>query len=174
MHRNSRYFLGAIFLMAIGSFALYSLIKSPQGVYSTFPTFQSPEGSAISVDQFKGKVVLLHFWAAWCAPCAEEMPQLMALSKAMQTPSAGRVVVLAVSLDPKWADSEGLLKGREKNLKLWFNAWDPKMKTAETLGSFQFPETYVVDLNGQIAAKWVGPQDWKRPELNSFLLGLLK
>lgn len=156
--------------MAIGAAVYFGRNATRESVPEV--EFLTPQGQKFQLSQGHGKVILLHFWAVWCAPCAEEMPKLLKLAAELQKEAPEKVGVVAVSLDPKWEDSQRLLARRDATLSNWQNVWDPSLKSAERLGSFQFPETYVLGPTGEIAIKWVGPQDWQRPEIKSFLLGL--
>jgi thiol-disulfide isomerase/thioredoxin len=191
MTRNTRYFFTgrkflfiALVVIAVGGYSAwraqwrpFSHDASPNTSLSTANVappsigFLTPDGRKFDASEFRGKVVIVHFWAMWCAPCAEEMPKLLKLAEEL---GDAAIQIVAVSLDPRWEDSKPLLAGRDEKFKHWRNAWDPKMKTAEAFGSFQFPETYILGPSGAVVTKWVGPQDWQRAELKAFLLRLLK
>lgn len=131
--------------------------------------FRTPQGGELRLDALRGEMVLVHFWAAWCAPCTEEIPRLQRLAKEWRNSSPSlHVKVLAVSLDADWKESLRVLKQGE-NHDGWVNAWDPSMKNAELFGSFQFPETYVLDTQGRLISKWVGPQNWENKDVRAFL-----
>lgn len=63
---------------------------------STTPTLVDPDGKSTSLDQYRGKVVLLNFWATWCAPCRDEMPELNQLSRQLDLK---RAVVVGIAAD---------------------------------------------------------------------------
>ena len=68
----------------------------PAGIGSPAPDFTVQDGDRIvSLHDYRGKVVILHFWATWCPPCIEEMPSLMQLQNRLRD----RVTVLAISMD---------------------------------------------------------------------------
>jgi cytochrome c biogenesis protein CcmG, thiol:disulfide interchange protein DsbE len=116
----------------------------------------------VSLAQLRGKPVLLNFWATWCPPCIEEMPSLVQLQKEM----GHKVTILAVSED---AD-DGAYKQfvRDHNIDL-LTVRDPR-NTANTLyGTFKFPETYVIDKDGVIRRKFIGPAVWTSPEMIDYL-----
>ena len=117
--------------------------------------------------QVKGQYLIVHFWAKWCEPCADEIPPLVEFtSKAhFQKP----LNVLAISLDPSLEDSKQILPDKGAHLPNNFIlALDAERKVAEKLGSFQFPETYFVSPQGEILEKWVGAQKWNKPEVFDF------
>src|SRR5690349_14880831 len=71
--------VGAYYLYSTGSFTTSEI--SPSAAYRTAPSFELPdsEGKKHTLDSFRGNVVVLHFWASWCPPCLEEIPQWVEL-----------------------------------------------------------------------------------------------
>lgn len=125
------------------------------------PEFSLPalDRRPVSLADSRGKVVLVHFWATWCPPCVEEMPKLEALSRAL---SGGGFEILAVSVDEGGAPAVGAFM---KKQGLSFTALlDPERAVSGRYGTFKFPETYVVDRNGTVRYKVIGPLDWTAPE----------
>lgn len=121
-------------------------------------------GTRVSLRDLRGKVVVLNFWATWCPPCVEEMPSLIAMQKQMK----GRVTVFAVSLDD--SDSEYRRFIREQGMTPTLLTMRDATKNSNTLyGSFRFPETYVIDANGVLRRKFIGPVEWTRPEIIEYL-----
>ena len=124
-------------------------------------------------EEFDGHHVLLHFWAKWCEPCAEEIPGLVRFAE--KVGSARKLKVLAVSLDPKLEDSLEILPEKGKHLPPQFVlALDADHSVAESLGSWQYPETYLVGPDGKIVEKWIGPQPWQKQEIVDFFLNRLQ
>ncbi len=145
-----------VVVIALSIFNKISLNKNKSAeiytVLSTLKDFQS--------QQIEGKYFVLHFWAKWCAPCAEEMPHLVAFAKTMQE-KIPQLEFLAVSLDETLEVSKQILPHSGKLLPQNFHLLlDPNHEVAETLGSFQYPETYFYGPSGKIIEKWVGPQKW--------------
>ena len=132
-----------------------------------FPKLAALRG--FDVERVRGKPFLLHFWAKWCEPCAEEIPSLIRFTEQIHAKKSLRV--LAVSLDPKLEDSLEILPQKGRQLPPGFIlALDPDHAVAESIGSWQYPETYLVDAQGRILEKWVGPQAWQKPEVLEFFL----
>jgi cytochrome c biogenesis protein CcmG/thiol:disulfide interchange protein DsbE len=128
----------------------------------------SPEGRRISLSDFRGKVVLVHFWATWCPPCVEELPALDALFRAVANKE---VKVLAVSLDEGGADAvAAFLKRHALTLPVLL---DPERTVAGLYGTFKLPETYIVDRRGVVRYKAIGPRDWGDPAMKKIVQGLL-
>ena len=117
----------------------------------------------VSLDQFRGQVVVLNFWATWCPPCVEELPSLMN----MQNRLRGRgVLVLGVSIDVDQDAYHRFLKQRGVN---FLTVRDPEQKVAGMYGTSGWPETYIIDRQGVMRRKFIGPVDWNSPEVVQFL-----
>jgi thiol-disulfide isomerase/thioredoxin len=113
-------------------------------------------GKIRKLSDLGGNVVMVHFWATWCPPCLDELPQILALAKAY----AGKPVrIYAVSLDERWEDALKLLPPEGLPAEV-ISVLDPTQKSAEAYGSYQYPESYLLDRKLRTVAKWVGPQDW--------------
>jgi cytochrome c biogenesis protein CcmG, thiol:disulfide interchange protein DsbE len=105
-----------------------------------------------------GKVVVLNFWASWCAPCLEETESL---NRLQQEISSRGGVVLGVSVDE---DKSAYEKFIADNHVVFPTSLDSTKKSALDYGTSMYPETYLIDRNGRLARKIVGPQDWQSPE----------
>jgi thiol-disulfide isomerase/thioredoxin len=124
--------------------------------------------------QVKGKPFVVHFWAKWCAPCAEEIPHLVefAQNASVKLPE---LKILAVSLDQKLEDSKSILPKKGEDLPSNFILYlDSEHAVAEAMGSYQYPETYFFDSEGKVIEKWVGPQKWNQPEVMQYFERQLK
>jgi thiol-disulfide isomerase/thioredoxin len=108
----------------------------------------------------EGQYFVLHFWAKWCAPCAEEIPHLIKFAGLADQKLKG-LKILAVSLDETLEQAKTILPNQGVNLPANFLLFlDPQHTVAEGLGSYQYPETYFYGPKGQVLEKWVGPQKW--------------
>jgi cytochrome c biogenesis protein CcmG/thiol:disulfide interchange protein DsbE len=120
----------------------------------------------VSLNQFKGQIVILNFWATWCPPCVEELPSLMTLQDRMR----GRgMVVVGVSIDVDGDAYHRFLKLHGIN---FLTVRDPQQKVASMYGTTGWPETYIIDRQGVMRRKFVGPVDWNSPEVVQFLTKL--
>lgn len=134
----------------------------PSQIGAPAPDFSIVDGArSLRLDQYRGKVVVLNFWASWCAPCIEELPSLTALQKEMPG-----IQVLAVSTDQDPAAYRQFLSDNPIHL-LTIN--DPAQHSSNLYGSFRWPETYVIDPRGVIRRKFIGAQDWTSPEIVEYL-----
>jgi peroxiredoxin len=120
-------------------------------------SIQIPGASRLS--DLKGKVVVLNFWASWCPPCLEETQSLNRLQEDISQRGG---VVLGVSVDE---DAAAYQKVLDDNHVVFPTYRDGTKKSAADYGTSMFPETYLIDRNGRLARKIVGPQDWQSPEI---------
>jgi len=105
------------------------------------------------------KLLVLHFWATWCAPCVEEFPGVVAFWK--ENRSNPRVELLTVSVDDGWPAVEGWLKkSGAAGIPV---ALDPKRLTAKAFGTEKFPETYLITPDGTVLEHYEGAIDWAAP-----------
>ncbi len=120
-------------------------------------------------DEFKGKVVLLNFWATWCPPCRREMPSMERLYRAYLDDG---FVVVAVSIDRA---PTGKVEAFVKKLELSFPVLhDRDERVARLYGIPGVPASYVIGARGRIAYRAAGEYDWFRPAARSAVEGLLR
>ena len=117
----------------------------------------------VTLSQFHGQVVVLNFWATWCPPCVEETPSLVKMQSRMKDKG---VVVLAVSIDVDDGAYHKFLKDYGVNL---LTVRDEAQKAASLYGTHGWPESYIIDRNGIIRRKFIGPVEWNSPEVTEFL-----
>lgn len=132
-------------------------------------TIPSLDGTKLTLSSLKGKVVLLNFWATWCPPCREEIPSMMKLNEKM----AGKPFqMVAISIDEGGASAvKDFFK--ESGFKLpAYN--DPEAKAGKLYGITGVPESFLIDKNGIIVKKVVGPMPWDSAEAVSFIENMMK
>jgi peroxiredoxin len=129
----------------------------------TVPSF--PSGQARLHDR-RGRVVLVNFWATWCPPCVEESPSLQKFAEQMRNQG---VEVIGISVDQ---DPEALQKFIDHFHLTFTIGRDPNQELAHRYGTFKYPETYIVDRDGQVAEKIIGAIDWQDPRLIAFVQDL--
>jgi peroxiredoxin len=117
----------------------------------------------VSLSDYRGKVVLLNFWATWCPPCIIEMPSLIALQQKMKDKD---VVILGVSIDEDEAAYHKFLKNYGVN---FVTVLDKDRKTPSLYGTFGWPETYIIDRQGVVRRKFIGAAEWTSPEIVEFI-----
>jgi cytochrome c biogenesis protein CcmG/thiol:disulfide interchange protein DsbE len=136
----------------------------PPGIGSNAPDFTVQDSDRkITLSEFHGQVVVLNFWATWCAPCVEEVPSLVEMQRRLK---AKGVTVLAVSVDVNGNAYKQFVKDHNVNL---LTVRDASQKSSDLYGTFKFPETYIIDRNGVMRRKFIGAVDWTEPEVTDFL-----
>ncbi len=118
------------------------------------------EGRELGLDRFRGKVVLLNFWATWCAPCVREMPALDRLQAAMGGPDF-EVVTVSIDRGGKDVVAPWMAAKQLDNLGIYL---DGKSKLMRAFGSRGLPTTYVIDRAGGVAGFIEGPAEWDSDE----------
>jgi len=111
------------------------------------------DGTTVSLNQYKGKIVVLNFWASWCVPCKEENP---ALTSVWERYRGTDVVLLGVVFQDS-ADAARTYTARLGNT--WTSAIDDDGQVALRYGVFGPPETYFIGADGVIAGRHIGPID---------------
>jgi len=140
----------------------------------TAPNFElmGTDGQIHRLADYRGQVVFLNFWASFCEPCREEMPSMESLVR--QYADQGMVMV-AISHDPKMEEVTGFMQqflpGERSAMTL---LWDPEVSVAPRYGTELIPETYIIDRDGRIVARFVNAYDWTRPEVKQLIEALLR
>ena len=132
-------------------------------------TLKDLSGRPVQLSSLRGKVVLVNFWATWCPPCREEIPSMMKLNSAM----AGKPFqMVSVSIDEGGVpEIESFFKTSGYSLPSYT---DPGGAAAKTYGITGVPESFLIDKNGILVKKVIGPLAWDSPETISFIEGLMK
>jgi cytochrome c biogenesis protein CcmG/thiol:disulfide interchange protein DsbE len=137
----------------------------PSQIGKKAPDFTVSDGTnSVQLAKYRGKVVLLNFWASWCGPCIQETPALVELHH--ERPD---LAILAVSIDEDPGAYQRFLNRFHVDLT---TVRDPNQTVAKMYGTDGWPETYIIDRNGVIRRKVVGDPDWSNPEIRAFLQGL--
>ena len=111
---------------------------------------QSADGAIVQLSDYKGKIVVIDFWASWCPPCKASFPALDALFREYQ---ARGVEVLAVNLDERRRDADAFLAARPHGLTVLYDA---EGASAAAFGVKGMPSSFVVDRSGNIRFTHMG------------------
>jgi len=158
--------LGFLVLLLIGTGWIVRDRFLPVGVGSAAPGFavHDLDGNPVSLAELHGEVVLLNIWATWCPPCREEMPSMQRLHE-MLGPEGLRVVAVSIDSRSGGIDAAGRPGGDvqafAESMQLTFDIWhDPPGAIQRTYRTTGVPESFVIDRNGTIVKKVIGPTDW--------------
>lgn len=132
------------------------------------PVFSvAADSGQVGLGDFKGKVVLLDFWASWCGPCRQAFPWL----NEMQTRYGSEgFVVLAVSLDEERNAAQRFLKEHQASFRI---GYDPEGKVAEIYQVKGMPSSYIIDRQGQVRVAHTGFRERDKQALEAEIKALL-
>lgn len=160
---NRRFILLVLFFVALVVYFGY-LLPQRQGIHDgdVAPVFALPnaQGEMQRLSDYRGKTVLLNFWATWCPPCVWEMPSLNHLRKILAKEA---FEVIAVSIDEGgWP----VIQAFQKRVSLAFPVLlDITTEVAALYGTYQLPESYLIGPDGMVIKKYLGPREWDREDM---------
>lgn len=125
------------------------------------------DGKQISLNDFGGKILVLNFWATWCQPCIDEIPSLDEFTREMKGQG---VVVLGVSVDRNERIYKSFL---QQASPAFLTARDPQTDISASYGTFRYPETYIINRDGKVLQKHIGPQNWMSASIVKQIKALL-
>jgi cytochrome c biogenesis protein CcmG/thiol:disulfide interchange protein DsbE len=141
--------------------------QHPRELGKVAPAFTIRNDSqTVRLSQYRGQVVLLNFWASWCAPCIDELPSLLALHHRLPG-----LAILGISID---SDPEAYRNFLAQYRIDFPTIRDASQETMHRYGTAQIPESYLIDRSGHIVRKYVSEQNWTDPEIVRTLSSLLK
>lgn len=166
-------FIACVFLIVFLREERDSTLKTTEPIQPglEMPNFTFPDinGKEVSLSDHRGKVVLVNVWATWCPPCRQEMPSMQSLYEKFKDEN---FKILAVSID-----SEGRAAVAPFMLKmnLTFPALlDPGETIRPLYGITGVPESFIIDKQGILVEKIIGPINWATPEVFFFLKDLIQ
>jgi peroxiredoxin len=131
-------------------------------------TLSGVEGIQVSLQQYKGKVIFLNFWATWCIPCREEMP---ALEKLHQTYQGQDLVVLAIDHKESPDQVKAFFAKHSLSFPAVIDANGAVFRAYSVTG---MPTTYLIGRDGNILARGIGGRDWTTTEAHELLRNLMQ
>jgi cytochrome c biogenesis protein CcmG/thiol:disulfide interchange protein DsbE len=150
----------ALATLAIGVVATIGLVAMARRTPGLAPDFAVPDlsGQAVRLSALRGKVVLVSLWTTWCPPCREEMPSMEKLW--LQLKDRG-FVLLAVSQDE---GGKALVEPFVQQLQLTFPVLvDPEHQVGDKYQVWGYPESFLIDREGRVVERIIGPRDWLAP-----------
>jgi peroxiredoxin len=154
-----------VFVAPLALLAACNRGAHPEQTDKPAPDFTVSDGTTtVHLASYRGNVVLLNFWWSECAPCLEELPSLLELHHQMPG-----LAILAVSIDDDAGSYSRFLVRHHVDL---ITVRDPTESAAQLYHTDMWPETYLIDRNGIIRRKFVGPQDWTSAEIRDYLNSL--
>jgi cytochrome c biogenesis protein CcmG/thiol:disulfide interchange protein DsbE len=162
---SSSSLLTVVIAAAVAAFVVLAVVFSdPQestqlGQGSSAPVFDLPliDGGQQSLADYRGKVVLLNFWATWCKPCQDEMPSMERLHVELRDQG---FELVAISVDDELAP---VLEFRDEHELSFPILLDADMAVANAYQTNRFPESLLIDGQGKIISRFVGPREWDDP-----------
>ncbi|MDE0885252.1 MAG: TlpA disulfide reductase family protein [Myxococcota bacterium] len=158
----------AAWLVALGLVAMAGLlilmgepIEPPLSRGDPAPSFSLPDlenGEPVSLADMRGRVALVNFWATWCKPCEDEMPAMENLHQQLKDQG---FTLLAVAVDESRDDVDAF---RERLGITFPILLDPAQVAARKYQTTGFPESILVDSEGVIVERYVGPREWDHPD----------
>lgn len=126
-------------------------------------------GNSVSLSDYRGKVVIVNFWASWCPPCLAEMPSMETLYRTLKDDG---LVLLAVNTE---ANGRKTVAGfLERNPHTFPVLLDDEGAVQQLYGVFKLPESFVIRKDGTIDDKIIGAIDWAHPEVITYFRQLLE
>jgi len=136
-------------------FGNLGILKMPHTTRPLEIQLKDISGSTISLSAFRGKIVFLNFWATWCPTCVVEMPSMEKLHRRLKDKD---FVMVAINLQ----ESAARVKQFYEEYKLTFTALlDITGDVSAGLGIRSIPTTFILDKNGRIIGKALGPREWE-------------
>lgn len=148
----------------IGHSGEFSAFSPPRPLPAGAAAVAEADGTEVRLADFVGKVVLLNFWATWCAPCVREMPALERLAAR----GHDGLAVVAVSVDMQGAEVVAPFAAKHElgHIRLLY---DPMAGAMRSMGISGLPATFILDKRGRVAGRLAGAADWDSPEAEALL-----
>jgi thiol-disulfide isomerase/thioredoxin len=147
---------------AVAGLAALALLPRPAAIDRKAPpaiVFQDENGAKVDLSAFRGKVVLLNFWATWCKPCRDEMPSFDRLQARL---GSRGLAVVPVSIDLKGMPAVDDFY-RELAIQHLAKYVDDTRESAKAVGLMGVPGTLALDRHGREVFRFEGPLDWNGP-----------
>jgi peroxiredoxin len=171
MEKKLLFLISTLLLFSPPAYSEEASLFSKIGIQSIRDRNQAPHfcleglnGEKVRLNALKGKIIFLNFWTSWCGPCKEEMPSIEALCHHYEKRD---FVFLTISVD--YGGPELVRKFIETHRYRFPVLLDPTGKTLELFEINKIPATLIIDKNGKIIGRVLGPRNWSSPEVFSLV-----
>ncbi len=166
-------FIACVFLIVFLRKERDSTLKTAEPIQPglEMPNFTFPDinGKEVSLSDHRGKVVLVNVWATWCPPCRQEMPSMQSLYEKFK---GENFEILAVSIDSEGREAVAPFM---RKMNLTFPALlDPGETIRSLYGITGVPESFIIDKQGILVEKIIGPINWATPEVFFFFKDMIQ
>ncbi len=160
------FFISTVLFLGVFTGMAEPLEKLPAPVPAPSLAAADLQGQTWRLTDYRGKIVVINFWATWCPPCVREMASLDSLNEKL----AGRGRVIAVNMGEKRTVVEEFLQQHPLTLPIIL---DPQMQISSQWQVTGLPTTYIINSVGHVVYRVMGPQEWDRDGLVTQLEQLL-
>lgn len=180
--RPARLVLGVVGLLLVGALAGATLWGRPDPASDAVPAFavirgapapaaeftlRDLDGRSVSLGEFRGRVVLLNFWATWCVPCREEIPAMQTLARDL---GPRGLVVLAVNYEEDPETVRAFVRDTALSLPVLLDRDGAVARRYRVAG---LPTSFVIDRRGSVVGSVIGFRDWAAPPAQAYVRGVL-
>lgn len=165
MNRLLPYICAIIMLIAMAGQSRAQDDAGPVPIGSPAPDFRltSLRGENKSLAQYRGKIVLVNFWASWCPYCRDEMPSMDRLARLFPK---GDLVILAINVEKR-------IPEKYRKAPVSFDLLgDATGQVQQRYGANRLPDTFTVDRKGIVRQRVIGGMEWDAPKVVSYLKSL--
>lgn len=155
-------------LMKLGFFQPKLEQFEPKTLHKNYLNFQliNDQAETFSLEDLRGKVVFLNFWATWCPPCVAEMPSIQVLHDKFKTDD--EVLILTIEIEKNQKKAQEFMKRKKLNLPIFY----PNSAIPTELFNGNLPTTIILDKEGNIVHSTLGMADYSGDEIVNFLNSL--
>ncbi|MDF2535288.1 MAG: alkyl hydroperoxide reductase [Bacillales bacterium] len=128
-----------------------SFASNPIGKEAPNFSLKNMQGQIVKLSDYKGKKIMVNFWATWCPPCKEEVPEIEKFHK--DNPD---IIILSVNIDTT-KDIQGFIDEYQMTFPVLL---DDNKEVSESYGTYKIPETFFINADGIVKYKRVGAMDY--------------
>jgi thiol-disulfide isomerase/thioredoxin len=149
-------------------FSALNIIKPSQKVTAPDFSIDSLDGEQVTLSDFRGKVIFLNFWATWCGPCRMEVQDIDELHETLKDED---FAVMAIDIQEKEKRVRSYMEGEGIDFPVYL---DRDGRVAVEYAVSGIPTTYIIDPDGIIVGRAIGPREWASKDSIAFMRSLMK